>query len=250
MELIEKDNRRLMSAKEIYERLGIKKKFSTWIKTSIERAGLEENKDFVTFREQSVGGRPLENYLLTRDSGIAVIMMSGGKFAKECRLDVIKTYTDIETGLSFTAVHVEALLDLSKSMTLVSIQNRVEARHFNLYNDKYTWYKYRAALLGYSTATLTKAMREVNKKHQTIKKSLIQLDANELIRTGVIDLMLALGKTQEYATNVGNLCKKIAEKANYGNMIWDDTKPNPLKIEETSIESRRDLFRTTTPLLK
>jgi len=44
-------------------------------------------------------------------------------------------------------------------------------------------------------------MRKVNKKHKSIKKSLIQLDSNELIRTGVIDFFMALGKNKEYATN-------------------------------------------------
>jgi hypothetical protein len=73
-------------------------------------------------------------------------------------------------------------------------------------------------------------MRQVNKKHHSIRKSLIQLDSNELIRTGVIDFMMCMGKTREYAINVGNLCKSIAEKTKLGNIIWDDTKENPLGL--------------------
>jgi NCAIR mutase (PurE)-related protein len=133
-------------------------------------------------------------------------------------------------------------MDLSKSMTLVFIQKEVERKHYNIYNDKYTWYDYRAHLLGYSTKDIIEAMQKVNKQHHSIRASLVQLDANELIRTGVIDLMLCLGKTQEYATNVGNLCKSIAQKVKYGNIIWDDTKENPLQLNQSDVNDKKNTF--------
>jgi phage anti-repressor protein len=103
MEIVKIDSKLYTSANEVYIDLGIKKKFATWIKTSIERVGLEENKDFVFFREQSTGGRPLDNYLLTRDSALTIIVMSGGKFAKDLRKKVIDLYNSHDKGLSFTA---------------------------------------------------------------------------------------------------------------------------------------------------
>ena len=54
-----------------------------------------------------------------------------------------------------------------------------------------------------------------------MRSALVQLDSNELIRTGVIDIMKALGKTDEYSRNVGDLCKSLSEKANFGNIIYD-----------------------------
>ena len=51
-----------------------------------------------------------------------------------------------------------------------------------------------------------------------------------------------MGKTQEYATNVGNLCKSIAEKTKLGNIIWDDTKDNPLGLNNGKIIERKSLF--------
>jgi len=249
IELIEKENRVLTSAREIYVALGIKRKYANWINESIERAGLIEEQDFITIMLQSTGGRPSAEHLLTRDSALSITMMSGGQFAKKCRLELIKKYRQHETGQAFTTPQIEALMDLSKSMTLISIQKIVERKHFDLYNDKYSWYKYRANLLGYSTETLIEAMRAVNKKHQSIKSSLMQLDADELIRTAVIDFMLALGKTVEYATNVGNLCKSISQKSEYGNIIWDDTKPNPLGINHKEVSVRKELFNQSVPKL-
>jgi phage anti-repressor protein len=230
MELINKDNKDYVSSIELYSLLGIKRQFSKWIAESIERAGLEEYKDFKSILTKSNGGRQGSDYLLNRDSALTIIVMSGGKFAKELRKQVIDLYTQHDTGLAFTAQQIESLIDLSKAMTLVSIQKNMESKHFGLYNNKYEWVKYRAALLGYSTENVIEGMRQVNKKHHSIRKSLIQLDSNELIRTGVIDFMMCMGKTREYAINVGNLCKSIAEKTKLGNIIWDDTKENPLGL--------------------
>lgn len=249
MRIIKIDNQHLISAKELHSDLGIKKAFSTWIKQSIERAELEKEKDFTTFKEESTGGRPIIDYLLVRDAALTVIMMSGGEFASKLRKEVIELFNQHDAGLAFTAQQIEALMDLSKAMTLISIQKEVEKKHFGMYNDKYTWYQYRAALLGYGTNDVIEAMRKVNKKHHSMRASLIQLDANELIRVGVIDFMVAMGKTEEYAINTGNLCKSMAEKMKLGNIIWDDTKENPLKINQSEISDRHNNYNNVKKLM-
>ena len=249
MNIIKNENRNLISAKELYSELGIKRDYSNWIKQSIERAELEVNEDFTTFKAESTGGRPTIDYLLVRDAALTVIMMSGGQFASRLRKNVIELYNQHDIGLAFTAQQIEALMDLSRAMTLVSIQKEVEKKHFAIYNDKYTWYQYRAALLGYGTNDVIEAMQKVNKKHHSIRASLVQLDANELIRTGVIDFMVAMGKTNEYATNVGNLCKLMASKMKLGNIIWDDTKENPLKINQSEISERQNNYNNVKSLL-
>ena len=249
MNIIKIDNQNLISAKQLYLELGIKRDYSTWIKQSIERAELEEIKDFTPFKGESTGGRPSVDYLLVRDAALTVIMMSGGQFASKLRKTIIELYNQHDTGLAFTAQQIEALMDLSKAMTLISIQREVEKKHFGIYNDKYTWYQYRAALLGYGTNDVIEAMRKVNKKHHSIRASLIQLDANELIRVGVIDFMVAMGKTEEYAINTGNLCKSMAEKMKLGNIIWDDTKENPLKINQSEIADRQNNYNSVKKLM-
>jgi phage anti-repressor protein len=232
MELIKSNNDFLVSAKELYKELGIKRDYSNWIKQSIQRADLELNKDFSPFKAESTGGRPVIDYLLKRDAAITVIVMSGGQFAKDLRKKVIELYNQHETGLAFTSEQVISLIDLSKAMCLVSIQKEVERKHFALYAQPQTWWNYRAALLGYSKDSLIEAMKAVNKKHNSTRESLLKLDANELIRTGVIDFMLALGKSQEYAKNVGGLCYDMASKMELGKLIWDDTKPDSLGINK------------------
>lgn len=250
MNIIKSENGNLISSKELYLELGIKRDYSTWIKKSIERADLEVDKDYTTLKGESTGGRPTIDYLLIRDAALTVIMMSGGQYASKLRKTVIELYNQHDTGLAFTAQQIEALMDLSKAITLVSIQKEVESKHFAIYNDKYTWYQYRAALLGYSTKDVIEAMQKVNKKHHSVRSSLIQLDANELIRIGVIDFMITMGKTKEYANNVGNLCKSMAVKMKLGNIIWDDTKENPLQINQSEILERQDNYNNVKKLIK
>ena len=248
MELIKNDSQYLVSAKELYKELGMKRQYSNWIKESIQRAYLEHKKDFVTKMLKSSGGRPSIDYLLKRDSAIAIIVMSGGQFAKQVRDKVIELFKQHDTGLAQNNEQILALMDLSKSMVLVSIQKDVERKHFNLYNYPDTWWEYRSSLLGYSTTSVKEAMAKVNKKYKSIRRSLIKLDANELIRTGVIDFMKAMGKTDEYAVNVGNLCKNMAEKMELGNQIWDDTKSNPLKLNKNLVSERKGLFENVKAL--
>lgn len=242
MDIIKQENQILISARELHRELGMKRHFSIWINNCISNAFLSIGTDFTTQTLESSGGRPSTDYFLTKDSAIAIIIMSGGQNAKQLRDEVIRLFKMHDTGLAFTSTQIEALMDLSRSMTLVSIQENVEQRHFKIYNDKYTWYQHRAGILGYSTNDIINAMREVNRQHHSVRKSLIQLDANELIRTGVIDLMKALGKTDEYATNVGNLCKKIAEKMKLGNIIWNDTEENPIGLNKNQVDECNKLF--------
>ena len=249
MNIIKRENQNLISAKELYSELGIKRGYAHWIKQSIERAELEEDKDFMSFKTESTGGRPSIDYLLVKDAALSVVMMSGGQFASKLRKKVIELYNQHDAGLAFTAQQIESLMDLSRAMTLVSIQKEVESKHFDIYNNKFTWYEYRSALLGYSTKDVIEAMKNVNKKHRTMRTSLVRLDANELIRTGVIDFMVAMGKSPEYAANVGNLCKSMAEKMELGNIIWDDTKENPLQINQPDVLIRHNCYNNAKSMI-
>jgi len=176
--------------------------------------------------------------------------MSEGENAKEVRDKLVDLYKQHNTGKAWDNDQILALMDLSKAVTLISIQETVERKHFNIYNNPTTWYERRAALLGYSKDTLIEAMCQVNKKYHSMRSALMQLDSSELIRTGVIDLMKCLGKTDEYAISVGNLCKDMAQRANFSNIIWDDTKENPLKLNESSINERKSLLDKSIKQLK
>jgi phage anti-repressor protein len=238
-----------VDAREIYNLIGVKSRFNGWITESFGFIDAIEGKDFCRKNGKSTGGRPTIEYELTINCAKELCLVQRNEKSKQLRQWLINLSNQHDTGLAFTSVQIEALMDLSKSMTLVSIQKEVERKHFDLYNNNNTWWEYRAGILGYSKESLIEAMKLINKKYKSIRESLIKLDGNELIRTGVIDLMIALGKTEEYAINVGNLCKSMALKMELANIIWDDTKPNPLGLNSKEIEERKNIFNESNNLL-
>lgn len=250
IKLINYKGKEYSSSKELYDYLEIKEKFSTWIKLSIKNTEIKEGENFVVCKQQSTGGRPLTDYLLTKNASLKIVLQSRVNKSMKLADLLIEVWEKKQKGQSFEIKEIHALIDLSKSMTLVSIQKEVEKRHFAIYNDKYTWYAYRAELLGYSTKDVIEAMRKVNKKHKSIRKSLVKLDANELIRTGIIDFFIALGKTKEYSVNAGNLCKKFASEMHLGNQIWDDTKENPLQINQSEVDKKKVYYENNKSLNK
>jgi len=242
--MIKVNDKGFINAKDIYTYIGVKSRFNDWITNALIYIDAKEDENFYYFLGKSTGGRPAKHVMVTSDIGKELCLISRSEKAKELRLWLIAIDKKHETGLAFTAEQITALMDLSKSMMLVSIQKHVEKKHFELFNKPSEWWKYRADLLGYSKETLIQAMIKVNKYHKSTKESLMKLDSNELIRTGVIDFFMALGKTQEYATNAGNLCKEMAEKMDLGVNIFDDTKPNPLKINKSLINNCNNSFKS------
>lgn len=242
MELIEHEGVNYADARMLYNWLGIKKDFSTWVKYNIERALLSDD-DFYTFRGESTGGRPSIEYWLKKDAALDFCIISGGENAKKVRDEIKKSFEEKQTGISLNVDQISALHDVVKAMTLVSIQNEVARKHFDFKNfGKHSdWWKYRSELLGYSVQSLKEALAKIGKKYSSQKKALMHIDPAEIIRTGVIDLLITLGRNEEYAINVAEFAKVIAEKNGYHYKIWDDTKPNPLGLGMKDIIERQEM---------
>ncbi len=242
IELKEYKGKKLASAKELHRLLGMNQQFSQWVKYNINKTLIEIEKDFYPILTKSTGGRPTTDYLLTRDSALGFIMVSGGKYAKSVRTEVLETFKQKQIGILLNVDQVSALTDMVKAMTLVSNQKDSERKHYNFLNRPKDWYNYRAELLGYSASSLREAMVQVNKKYKSQKQALIHLDPSEIIRTGVVDLLIALGRGREYALNIAEFAKVIAEKNGYHLQIWNDTKPNPLGINNEQTKERKKLL--------
>ena len=66
------------------------------------------------------------------------------------------------------------------------------------------------------------------------RQMLMQVDKYEMVRTAVIDLFMALGKTERYAKNLGNLAKAFARELNVE--IFDDRDTPPAFIPRLNPE--------------
>jgi len=127
-----------------------------------------------------------------------------------------------------TKDQVVAVLELTKVMGMMSCQYSVEKEHQRRYEENkgltYDWWKYRADILGYSVEKLREEMATIGKsyKGKNMRQMLLQVDRYEVIRMSVIDLFIALGKSVEYAKNMGDLAKVFAKEMDVE--IWDDRK--------------------------
>jgi len=122
---------------------------------------------------------------------------------------------------------VMAVIELTKVMGLMSCQQSVEKSHqakFGDSNKEFSarWWQYRAKLLGYSVAELREKMDEIGKnfRGKNLRKMLMQVDKYEIIRMAVIDLFIALGRSERFARNMGDLAKYLARELKVE--IWDD----------------------------
>lgn len=83
-----------VNARDLHEKLEIKKHFTQWISAQIKRAELQEDRDYLTIN-QKVNRQTLKEYILTLDSAKHIAMMSQSKEAKTLRdyfIDVEKKY--------------------------------------------------------------------------------------------------------------------------------------------------------------
>lgn len=110
------------------------------------------------------------------------------------------------------------LVEITKAMTLISCQEECERRHLRRYKERNegtasNWWRYRAEVLGYSTDSLRENLRRrgIVQVVGNQRELLAQYNPLELIRAGVIDLFMAIGKSRDYALYMGGLAKDLAE---------------------------------------
>lgn len=112
-----------------------------------------------------------------------------------------------------------SIIELTKAMGLVSCLEATEEQHRKTFEaqsitEKTNWWKHRIELLGYSVDQLKERLLEQGKevRGKSLRALLMELDKHELIRSGIIDLFMALGKTERYAKTMGDLAKRIAKE--------------------------------------
>lgn len=112
-----------------------------------------------------------------------------------------------------------SIIELTKAMGLISCQEASEALHRRHFEAQHAarsedWWKHRIELLGYSVDQLKDKLRAQGKdvRGKSLRHLLLELDPHEVIRSGIIDLFMALGKTERYARTMGDLAKRIAKE--------------------------------------
>lgn len=79
------ENGQAVSARELYEKLGIEKHFTQWWEQQAGILDLTEGKDFLTCKLESTGGRPGTDFIIPLDTAKHLSMISRGEKAHALR---------------------------------------------------------------------------------------------------------------------------------------------------------------------
>lgn len=158
------------------------------------------------------------DYYLSVDFAKQIVLRSRSKVKQKYARQLAMLTEELDTaGLS--ASQFKHLIDITKAMTLISCQEECERRHLRIYRERNNgmatnWWQYRAEVLGYTSEGLRDKLRrrgavEVSGNQRELLEQFNPLD---LIRAGVIDLFMAVGKPRDYAVQMGDLAKDLAER--------------------------------------
>lgn len=82
VEIIEREGKQAVNARELHQKLGSKRDFSNWIQDRISKYGFVENQDFEVFNknvENSKGGRSRKEYALSLDMAKELCMIENNE---------------------------------------------------------------------------------------------------------------------------------------------------------------------------
>ncbi|MCS1350347.1 phage antirepressor KilAC domain-containing protein [Mechercharimyces sp. CAU 1602] len=84
-----KNEERIVNARELHGFLGSRQEFSNWIKSRIKKYGFKERVDFLISLSKSTGGRPSKEYYLKLGTAKEIGMIEDNERGREVRLHFI-----------------------------------------------------------------------------------------------------------------------------------------------------------------
>lgn len=192
-----------------------------WLTDIFEfRDGIRKPIKMQDYAPRQLKDAPLvEDYYLSVEYAKLIVLRSKSKvkfkYAKQ-----LQSLADAEaqTPDFLTRDQVLAVMDLVKTMTSISCQEDYERQHLKLYEERTgsaaNWWQHRADILGYSSDELREKVYQIGKRAHGMshRQLLMQYDKYEMIRVGVIDLFMVLGKSESYARSMGDLAKNFARE--------------------------------------
>lgn len=181
----------------------------------------------------------LDDYYLSLELAKVIALRSNSKVKLRYAKWLLSQEEDTHKE-QFDKEQVRVILDLVKAMCFVSYQENCERRHLQVYQERNGgsatyWWRHRAEVLGYSRHDLRESIQRQGKiDGKSWRQLLLQIDKYEMIRTGVIDLFMAMGKSESYARTMGDLAKTLAEEMQVE--IYDDVEAGNLFAPAASAE--------------
>jgi phage anti-repressor protein len=193
----------------------------------------------------------IKDYYLSVELAKMIALKSRSKVKQKYAAQLLELEKQTPHDTALSNAQVLELIELVKAMSSMSCQEHFEQQHHKIYEARNggkanNWWQHRAQVVGYSSEKLRRQLQHKGKKAsgQSQRQMLLQLDPYETIRTGIIDLFMAMGKDDRYAQNMGDMAKALAESMQMD--IFDDRKGGNLFAPHVNAELIRKL-RTFQP---
>lgn len=223
-------------ASALHQELEIKTPLSTWFPRMIEY-GFVENEDYSQHDKKvqlAQGGYKIKHDWAVRlDMAKHIAMLQRTEKGRIIRQQLIDLDKKVNTGALLSHTQLSALFDLCKILGYFTIQEYAGKKHYDFFNNPKEWWSYRADVFGFSKKDLKEMIESLGEKYRSQRQALMKIDKYELINISVVDSLMAMGRTEEYAKNVGKFAKKIALQIKPH--IYDDTN---LTIDFKSYEEK------------
>ncbi|MEY3368759.1 MAG: hypothetical protein RI973_1914 [Bacteroidota bacterium] len=224
---------KVVTASELHRALGLPiRQYETdlrhWLNDTYEfKDGIRKPQNLKDHAPRNARLQEQPDHYLTIELAKLITLSSKSKFKQKYALFLQQNQdSSDQTGL-FSVEQIKAALELSRVMGLVSCQLASEKLHQDAYEARHpghaaNWWRYRAELLGYSCSQLREALQKLGKpaNGKNCRQMLMQIDKYEMVRTGVIDLLMAMGKSGQAARNFGDLAKLLAAELEVE--VYDD----------------------------
>lgn len=226
-------------ASELHKELNIKTPLRKWFPRMIDY-GFIENEDYYqvdkNVRLVQGGYKIKHDWAVQLDMAKHIAMIQRTEKGKALRKYLIGLDKKVQEGLLLSKQQLSVLFELCEVFGYFSVQEKLEQNHYSITEfKKDAWWRYRAKAFGYSTQDLKEMMNKIGRKYKSQRQALFHIDKFELIRMASFDLFKAMGKTDEYAKNVSDFAKEIAQKTDPD--IYDD--------RNTSIDFKPDEHKKT-----
>ena len=225
--LISQKGTKVVTATNLYMVLGLPDhhyaaNIKKWINDIYEFSdGIRKPQALKDFAKRVLKGNSiLKDFYLSLEFAKLISLKSNSKQKLKYAQWLQSKSTDDRLDNLITPEEVSTAIELAQSMRVIDYQKTCEREHLQTYSSRNggsaaNWWRYRSQILGYDTKQVHQKAKTLGKDKSTnVREVLLGYDKYELIRTGVIDLFMALGKSEAYAKKMGDLTKSIAKKLN------------------------------------
>ncbi|WP_461139221.1 antA/AntB antirepressor family protein [Spirosoma pomorum] len=205
-------------ASELYESLKPDQPFLQWFKTMVGY-GFKENTEYWEFSKpvelKSGEIRKERDWSVKLDMAKNIAIIQNNEIGRQIRSYLLSLEQQKEDGKLLTGQQIDALMELAEIMGLFTVQKFLEKEHYAQYllsSKPDHWWDYRAKLIGITKDDIKAIITSYGLKYESMRQSMFHIDRFELVKWACIDLFKAMGKSDEYATNMGNRAKSFAKK--------------------------------------